>query len=114
MSMTDKAYMVPNPVMPCRVIVIDEELCTACNMCVEVCRTDVLVPNLEEGKPPIVLYPDECWFCGCCAADCPVPGALTVEYPLNQRVGWKRKATGEHFRIGMKNPPPPNTKPPVC
>jgi hypothetical protein len=36
-----------------------------------------------------------------------------VEYPLNQRVGWKRKATGEYFRIGMKNPPPPNTRPPV-
>jgi NAD-dependent dihydropyrimidine dehydrogenase PreA subunit len=114
MIMAEKAYMVPNPVMPCKVIVIDEDLCTGCNICVDVCRTDVMVPNPEEGKPPIVLYPDECWFCGCCAADCPVPDAITVEYPLNQRVGWKRKETGEYFRIGMKNPPPPNTKPPVC
>ncbi len=112
--MAEKAYLVPNPVTPCKVIVFNEELCTGCNMCVEVCRTDVMVPNSEEGKPPIVLYPDECWFCGCCAADCPVPDAIVVEYPLNQRVGWKRKETGEYFRIGMKNPPPPNTKPPVC
>jgi hypothetical protein len=36
-----------------------------------------------------------------------------VEYPLNQRVGWKRKATGEYFRIGMNNPPPANTRPPI-
>ncbi len=112
--MAEKAYLVPNPVTPCKVIVFNEELCTGCNMCVEVCRTDVMVPNSEEGKPPIVLYPDECWFCGCCAADCPVPDAIVVEYPLNQRVGWKRKETGEFFRIGMKNPPPPNNKPPVC
>jgi hypothetical protein len=42
-----------------------------------------------------------------------VPGAIRMEYPLNQRVGWKRKETGEYFRIGMKNSPPPNTRPPV-
>jgi ferredoxin len=71
-----------------------------------------MVPNPEKGKPPIAIYPDECWFCGCCASDCPTK-ALKIEYPLNQRVGWKRKETGEYFRIGMKNPPPPNTRPPV-
>jgi hypothetical protein len=32
---------------------------------------------------------------------------------MMQRVRWKRKATGEHFRVGMKNPPPPNNMPPV-
>jgi hypothetical protein len=30
-----------------------------------------------------------------------------------QRVRWKRKDTGEHYRIGMPNPPPPNTRPMV-
>ena len=112
--MASKAYLVPNPMTPCKAIIFDAELCTGCNQCIDVCRTDVMIPNPEESKPPLVLYPDECWFCGCCAADCPNPGAITVEYPLNQRVGWKRKETGEYFRIGMKNPPPPNTKPPVC
>jgi ferredoxin len=70
-----------------------------------------MLPNLEKGKPPIVVYPDECWFCGDCVQACQ-NGAITMEYPMNQRVGWKRKATGEFFRIGMKNPPPPNTRPP--
>jgi NADH-quinone oxidoreductase subunit F len=63
--------------------------------------------------PPIVLYPDDCWFCGTCVEECPAQGAIRMEHPLNQRVGWKRKDTGELFRIGMKNPPPPNTQPPA-
>jgi hypothetical protein len=32
---------------------------------------------------------------------------------MNQKVGWKRKETGELFRIGMKDPPPAYTRPPV-
>ncbi len=110
--MYSKAIMVPNPVTPNQAIFIDGDLCTGCKQCVEVCRSDVMVPNPEKGKPPIVLYPDECWFCGCCVSHCKA-GAIRVEYPLHQRVGWKRKETGEYFRIGMKDPPPPNTRPPV-
>jgi len=74
---------------------------------------DVMVHNPKKGEPPIVLYPDECWFCGTCVEECPAPGAIRMEAPLNQRVGWKRKETGELFRIGMKDPPPPYTRPPV-
>jgi len=111
--MGEKASLVPNPTMPGNAVVIDPQLCTGCMQCVEVCRTDVMVPNPKKGKPPIVLYPDECWFCGCCVSQCHVPGAIRVEFPLSQRVGWKRKKTGERFRIGMKNQPPPNTKTPV-
>jgi NAD-dependent dihydropyrimidine dehydrogenase PreA subunit len=108
-----EAYLVPNPATPCRAIVVDPDLCIGCNRCVDVCRSDVLMPNLEKGGPPVLAYPDECWFCACCVEHCPIPGALRMEQPLNQRIGWKRKATGEYFRIGMKNPPPPNTRPPV-
>lgn len=67
----------------------------------------------DQYSPPLVLYPDECWFCGTCVEECPVPGAIRMEHPLNQRVAWKRKETGELFRRGMKNPPPPNLRPPV-
>ncbi|MBW1916050.1 MAG: 4Fe-4S binding protein, partial [Deltaproteobacteria bacterium] len=56
--MENKAYLVANPMTPCKCVIIDPELCTACHQCVDVCRTDVLVPNPEEGKPPVVLYPD--------------------------------------------------------
>ena len=68
--MENKAYMVPNPVTPCRAVHIDSELCTGCKRCIEVCRADVMLPNPEKGGP-VVLYPEECWFCGCCVAHCP-------------------------------------------
>lgn len=67
----------------------------------------------SQYSPPTLLYPDECWFCGTCVEECPVPGAIRMQQPLNQRVGWKRKDTGEMFRIGMKNPPAPYREPPV-
>jgi NAD-dependent dihydropyrimidine dehydrogenase PreA subunit len=108
-----KPRMVPNPATPCKAIHIDSNLCIGCMQCVEVCRIDVLVPGGEKGEPPKALYPDECWFCGVCVKHCPVPGAIRMEYPLNQRVGWKRKESGEYFRVGMKNPPAPDTRPPV-
>ncbi len=63
--------------------------------------------------PPLILYPDECWFCGTCVEECPAEGAIRMEHPLNQRVIWKRKETGELFRRGMKNPPPPAMRTPV-
>jgi NADPH-dependent glutamate synthase beta subunit-like oxidoreductase/NAD-dependent dihydropyrimidine dehydrogenase PreA subunit len=63
--------------------------------------------------PPIILYPDECWFCGTCVEECPAEGAIRMEHPLNQRVAWKRKDTGELFRRGMKDPPPPTHRHPT-
>lgn len=108
-----KAYMVPNPAMPCRPVKFNPEICNGCNTCVNVCRRDVLMPNPVKGKPPIVLYPDECWFCGNCVEYCQRPGAIKFNHPLNQKVGWIRKETGEFFRIGMKNPPKSNRKPPI-
>ncbi len=112
-EMYTEPVMTPNPVMPNQAVFIDEERCIGCKRCVNVCRVDVLQPALEKGAPPVVMYPDECWFCGSCVEHCPVELAIRVEHPLFQRVGWKRKETGEYFRIGMKDPPPPNTRPPV-
>ncbi len=111
--MENKTYVMPNPMTPNQCVTFNAELCAGCNTCVEACRSDVLLPNREKGEPPVVVYPDECWFCGCCVEECPIPGAISMEFPMNQRVGWKRKETGEYFRIGMKNPPPPNKRPPV-
>ncbi len=108
-----RALRISNPQTPCAAITIDAGICTGCNRCVEVCRCDVLVPSTKKGQPPEVLYPDECWFCGCCAGDCPTAGAITMNHPLSQRAAWKRKETGEFFRIGMSDPPPPCTRPPV-
>jgi NAD-dependent dihydropyrimidine dehydrogenase PreA subunit len=111
--MSEKIYMVPNPPTPNKGVKIDPGVCIGCNSCVEICPTDVLMPNPEKKKSPIVLYPEECWFCGCCVEECPTKGAIRLEHPLSQKisVNWKRRESGEYFRLGMKNPPPPNTKP---
>src|SRR5512136_1165708 len=112
--MNRKAYMVPNPPTPNQAIDFDPEICNGCNRCVQICRSDVLMPNPRRGRPPVVLYPDECWYCGTCVQECPRPGAITLVHPLNQSlpVAWKRKDTGERFRLGMSDPPPPNRRPP--
>jgi hypothetical protein len=36
-----------------------------------------------------------------------------MHVPITEKVGWKDKESGERFRLGMKNPPPPYTEPPV-
>jgi len=112
--MTEKVFMVPNPPTPNRAVAFDPGICQGCNCCVDVCPTDVLMPNPEPGDPPVVLYPEECWYCGGCVEECPCHGAITLMHPTSQRISinWKRKDTGELFRIGMKTPPPPNNKPP--
>lgn len=107
------AYMYPNPGTPNEAIIFDPEICTGCNKCVDYCRVDCLQPNPVPGKPPILLYPDECWYGGCCAGACPHPGAIRMDIPLPNRgaLVWKRKDTGELFRVGQKEHPEPNTKP---
>ena len=94
-----KAYATHNVVTPSKPVIFDAAMCKGCNACVHICQVDVLIPNPEKGKPPIILYPDECWACGNCVDECPHEGAIRVNHPLMQRVRWKRKATGEHFRI---------------
>lgn len=96
-------------------IEFDETVCTGCNNCVEACMNDVLIPHPEKKSPPIVFHPDECWYCGCCIMECPHQDkdAITMKWPMKIDLRWKRKDTGELFRLGMANPPAPNMTPPV-
>ncbi|MDP6345535.1 MAG: ferredoxin family protein [Alphaproteobacteria bacterium] len=89
----------PNSPTPGRPVIFNQEKCTGCNICVHFCMEDIFVPAARKGELPIILYPEECWYCGNCVDDCPVPGAIALNHPLMQRVRWKRKATGEHFRV---------------
>ena len=63
----------------------NEALCTGCNRCADVCQVDLLLPNPEKGKPPIVMFPGECYYCGCCVMECPQKGAITLQHPLMNR-----------------------------
>lgn len=76
-------------------IVFDLDLCIGCNVCVDICQVDIMVPNPEEGAPPVVLYPEECWYDGSCVSACPISGAITLNSMAAKRVHFRRKATGE-------------------
>ena len=98
------AYLVPNRTGPGVGIRIEESLCIGCCSCANICRIQTILPNPEKGKPPIVAYPDECWYCGVCVGVCPT-GALEMRLPINQRVLFKEKETGRVFRIGASDSP---------
>jgi len=101
----EKAYLVPNPIAPNEAVSIDPDKCISCNECARVCRVQTIMKNPVKSKPPIVIYPDECWFCGCCVEACK-KDAIAMRYPINQRIFFKRKETGEIFRIGGPDSPP--------
>ena len=72
-------------------IIINEEKCNGCNRCVNICQVDLFIPDPEKGKPPFILYPGECWYCGCCVMECPVEGCIELRHPLMNRVHWVLK-----------------------
>ena len=92
-------YAFPNKPTPSMPIVIDEAKCAGCNKCVNICTMDLILPNPEKGKPPIIMYPEECYREGDCVTECPVKGAITLRHPLMGRVHYKDKETGEIKRI---------------
>ncbi|MFX0197991.1 MAG: ferredoxin family protein [Candidatus Hodarchaeota archaeon] len=72
-------------------IVVDSEICIGCNRCVDGCPMDVLFPSEKPGAPPIIRYPDECWYCGSCYMVCPTePPAIDLVHPLNMRLALRR------------------------
>lgn len=75
----------------------DPDLCIGCNICVDVCQVDIMIPHSEEGLPPVVAFPEECWYDGSCVAACPVPGAISLNRMAKDTVCFRRKETGEDF-----------------
>ena len=78
-------------------VLFDDSVCNGCNVCVEVCPMDIFAPNPEEKRPPLVLYGDECRYCGACWMRCPrrKDKALKIVVPPSMRVSILRGAQTE-------------------
>ena len=62
-------------------IVVDDNLCKACELCVEACPQHVIELDMETISPrgfhPAHIFKDGCTGCGICAIVCP-EAAITV------------------------------------
>ena len=61
--------------------VINQELCTGCGTCADICPMNVFEQDSPRTAPRIV-YGEECWHCNACVLDCPKK-AVTLRIPLN-------------------------------
>lgn len=68
--------------------VIDEQKCTACGACANICPQDVFF-GWGKGKIPVAAYPEECWHCNACVLDCPTEGAIKLRIPLPMLMCYK-------------------------
>ena len=60
-----------------RQVVRDEETCTDCGACVNVCPTEALTIDLDSRV--VSFDPDKCVACGLCVPACP-PRAMSVSF----------------------------------
>ena len=61
--------------------VINQELCTGCGTCADICPMNVFEHDSPRTAPRIV-YGEECWHCNACVLDCPAK-AVSLRLPLN-------------------------------
>ncbi|WP_303723010.1 ferredoxin family protein [Malonomonas rubra] len=65
-------------------VIIHEELCKACGLCIIHCPKDILATSdkiNELGYPATVAAKEGCIGCANCYLICPEPGAITVIKP---------------------------------
>ncbi|MFC1910504.1 ferredoxin family protein [Chloroflexota bacterium] len=67
--------------------IIDEDTCTGCGTCVDICPEDVFWGSVE-GQTPVVCYPNECWNCNSCVLECEVK-AISLRIPLPLSIMYK-------------------------
>lgn len=83
---------------------IDEQVCTFCERCAQLCAFNALaiIPTLKKT----MFFPDLCHFCGVCAHVCPVEGALEeVDREIGKiSIGKKGKITFIEGRLKVGRP----------
>ena len=67
--------------------VIDEDRCTGCGTCVDICPGDVFWGSTE-GQTPVIRYPKECWYCNACVLECSEE-AIRLRIPLPLSIMYK-------------------------
>ena len=68
--------------------VINEDECSSCGKCVDICSEDVFFGS-KKREIPTVTYPEECWHCNACVLDCPGEGAIRLRIPLPLMIVYK-------------------------
>jgi len=71
-------------------ITFDLDRCTGCNLCIEACPSDVLLPSSIKGKVPEIAFPGECWYGGGCVVACP-EDAIRLNGLLQNRVHFRKR-----------------------
>ncbi len=77
---------------------VDEERCTACGRCAEVCQYHAIV--VLAGK--VLVFPELCHGCGSCTLNCPEDAIKEVPDVLGMLEGG-RTASGINFARGVLN-----------
>ena len=67
--------------------VINDDECTGCGACFDVCQSDVFLGS-KYGEIPLISYPEECWHCSACVLDCPAE-AIKLRIPLPTMILYK-------------------------
>ena len=69
-------------------VLINEDLCKGCGLCIDVCPPGVLRQDSKLnhlGFHPVNYTGQWCNACGVCFYACPEPGAVVVVKPARQR-----------------------------
>jgi len=77
-------------------VIVQNEVCVGCGVCIESCPTDVL--RVDNRGKAFAAFADDCQYCFLCVFDCPVDAiSITIE-PLSDLPRWWDHWLGSRLR----------------